>query len=277
LNRAVTIILISFFGLCSNAQSKWEFKPKIEGHEYYLLKGKIDGKYSIEMFLTETWEFCGESDNNKWNARGIRGWYQYETVKKKFPLVGSMKYDAPEYFVRLYVPKNPLDKIERKSCEVKEYKEIFIAEKCCSMNEMKWRTADKDIFLPVNLEEIHSFSWATNSVVILEISGLEFTEINLASLTGIEHIQYIDILSEKEIENKFYAIVQFGHMTNPGSNGSGHCGAGYERFLGYIEVNHSLELEKFEYFQTESCLRYIPEGLYSFDEKNPEKGIKENK
>ena len=142
---------------------------------------------------------------------------------------------------------------------------------------MKWRMADKEVFLSVDLEEKHSYSWATDATITLEIEKLEFTEINLTFLTGIEHIQSIEILSSKEIENEFYAIIEFGHMTNPGSNGRGYCGAGYENFIGFIKVDDSLELEEFEFRQTTSCLKDIPENLYSFNKNNPENGIKENK
>ena len=137
--------------------------------------------------------------------------------------------------------------------------------------------ADKEVFLSVDLEEKHSYSWATDATITLEIEKLEFTEINLTFLTGIEHIQSIEILSSKEIENEFYAIIEFGHMTNPGSNGRGYCGAGYENFIGFIKVDDSLELEEFEFRQTTSCLKDIPENLYSFNKNNPENGIKENK
>lgn len=270
-------MLICFFGLKAHAQLNWQFEPKIEQNEFYLLTGEIDDKYPIEMYLVKTWEFCGESNNNRWNARGLRGWYQYEKVRKKIPLIGSMKYDDPEYFVKLYVPANPLDTIDGKTCSVKGFKEEFLAENCCSIKEMKWRMADKEVFLPVDLEERHNFSWATDATITLKIEKLEFTEINLTSLTGIEYIQSIEILTAKEIGNEFYAIIQFGHMTNPGSSGSGHCGAGYEKFIGFIKIDDSLELDKFEFHQTESCLNYIPEDLYSFDKDNPENGIKENK
>ena len=141
---------------------------------------------------------------------------------------------------------------------------------------MKWRMADKEVFLSVDLEEKHSYSWATDATITLEIEKLEFIEINLTFLTGIEHIQSIEILSSKEIENEFYAIIEFGHMTNPGSNGRGYCGAGYENFIGFIKVDDSLELDKFEFYQTASCINYIPEESYLFDKGNPENGIKKN-
>ena len=277
MKQRIFISLICFLGLKAYAQSNWQFESKIErNHQYYFWTGEIDGKYPIEMYLIETAKTCREYSNDGKIAQGLRGWYQYEKIKKKIPLIGSMIYDA-EYFIKLYVPSNPLDTIDRKTCGVKEFKEIFIVENCCSPKGMKWRMADKEDFLPVDLEEKHRYSLATNATIILEIEKLDFTEINLTSLTGIEYIESIEIMSAKAIDNNFFAIIQFGHMTNPISNGRGYCGAGYEQFIGFIKVNNSLELDKFEFYQTASCLKDIPEDLYSFDKKNPENGIKQNK
>jgi len=130
-----------------------------------------------------------------------------------------------------------------------------------------------DTFYAVELKPIHHFSWNTEVTIGLEIRGIEISEINLTELSEIEYIQTVEILAAKEIENNFYAIIEFGHMTNPGSSGSGHCGAGYERYLGFLKINSGLEIEQFEFHQTWSCIRYIPEDKFTFDKGHPEKGI----
>jgi len=44
------ILVLLLFSLKLNCQSIWEFKPSIERNDFYILEGKIDGKYPIEIF-----------------------------------------------------------------------------------------------------------------------------------------------------------------------------------------------------------------------------------
>jgi hypothetical protein len=69
-------------------------------------------------------------------------------------------------------------------------------------------------------------------------------------------------------------IFSFSQPSVPGSKGMGHCGAGYEDYLGFLHVS-SFEVKEFKYFQTYSCLKEILKE-YTFDENALEKGITVN-
>jgi len=241
------------------------------------LEGKIDEKYPIEMYLTESWGLCDDEKAYRWEARLFKGWYQYTKVKKKIPLIGSVSYrDGADYFAKFFVPKHPLDTLEKATCNLKDYKEIFFVESSRTFEKMAWRQADTNTFLPVELNQTHSSSLATEVNLEFYLSGLKMTTFNLSDLTKIEVIQSVEILSSKEVDGNFYSIFNFGHSTNPGSWGRGHCGAGYESYLGFIKINSQFELEEFEYFQTHSCIKHIDPDLYFFDKENPQTGIQKN-
>ena len=62
-----------FPALTAFSQTDWRFTSHIEREAYYLLRGRIDGRYPITMYLTLPMEFCGEARNVRWKERVIRG------------------------------------------------------------------------------------------------------------------------------------------------------------------------------------------------------------
>jgi len=169
-----------------------------------------------------------------------------------------------------------LDTIEKATCEVKDFKEIFFVEESRTFEKMTWKQSDKNIFLSVELNQTHPFSRATTAELEFFLKGLKMATFDLSNLTKIEVIQSVEVLSSKEVEGNFYSIFKFGHSTNPGSSGKGQCGVGYEGYLGFIKMNPQFELEEFEYVQTQSCIKNIDSELYFFDKENPQTGIKKN-
>ena len=272
--KPILILIIQLIIVGATAsQSNWDLKPKIEKEDYFLLKGNIGEKYPITMYLTYSWDYCGKRKDNRWNARGLKGWYYYDKLKKKIPLVGAMKCSDPNHFTKLFVSENILDTVHGQTCNVEYYKEMFTNESCFFFEKMRWEQSGKNGALPVHLKTVHDFSWKTNVTIVLELNELEIRSFNLTELTENEFIENVQILTKKATDNYFYSIIKFGHPTNPGSSGSGHCGAGYERYIGFLEINNELESEKFEYYKTSSCLEYIDEEKYGYEVDFPAKGI----
>ncbi len=141
---------------------------------------------------------------------------------------------------------------------------------------MIWKQSSDDKAYHVDLKETHPSSWKTNAQLSFEIGGISLLELNLSELVANEYIDTIDVEAASEIDGNFYFIVRFGHLTTPGWFGSGQCGAGWEEWLAFIQVNNSLEIEEFEYVQNESCYKVI-EAEYFFDKDHPEFGITEKK
>jgi len=83
MKKALSVLIILIWGLAVKAQSEWKFQPNFEKNEFYLFEGIIDEKYPIEMYLEQTWDFCGIGNNNRWKARGLKGWYRYTKIGKK--------------------------------------------------------------------------------------------------------------------------------------------------------------------------------------------------
>jgi hypothetical protein len=282
-----TYIIVLTFLLTSLhifAQTNWCFEPKIERNNHYLFEGSIAGKYPITMYLEKD-GFC--SFESRWDyAYRLKGWYYYNNRKIKLPLIGAQKYydmdGVSQYKTTLYVPTNILkDDIRENACDLEKFNEIFVSDD--SLGSMHWKTGKHQSFLPVKLKEICRPSPETKAFILLYIRDIEMVSFNLTdNLKGLKdtyndfdgdynYIDQIEIKSSKEIDNDFYLIFSFSQPSVPGSNGFGHCGAGYEEYLGFLHIS-SFEVKEFKYAQTFSCFGGISTE-YTFDTDVPEKGI----
>ena len=230
------------------------------------------------MYLELTWNYCGPNDNYKWNPRIIKGWYAYKKIGKKIPLIGSKDGgDEAGYYLKLFVPENVLDTLDGENCSLDKFKEMFFIpagyySERYSMDTMQWTKHGQESFLPVYLKEVHPSSWKTNATLTLQLDHINLLSIDLSKLTSNEYIDKVEIEASKEIDGGFFFIIRFGHLTTPGWFGSGQCGAGWEEWLGLLEINNELEIEKFDYYQNASCSKNI-DAEYSFDKTQPELGI----
>ncbi len=250
----------------------WSFTTQVEENEYYLFEGMINERYPIQMYLELGWDFCGEGYNNRWKARQLQGWYLYKKVNKKIPLIGYIKYADPDPFIRLYVPTTLKDEPDFVNCEMDNYREVFTAAGY-DFKDLFWQTKQMNGLYPVDLELAHDLSWETTTRIGFKWRGIELASFDLTEKTGVEYIQWADVVAAKEVGGEFYAIIEFGHMSIPGSAGSGYCGAGIESYLAALKLNKQLEWETFEVHQVESCIKQLPEGTVTYDADFPERGI----
>jgi len=272
MNRYIVIIIFLLPSLNIFAQTNWHFEPKIERNTYYLLEGSIADKYPITMYL-EYGNFC--LHYSRWDyAKTLKGWYYYNNKKIKLPLIGSEKYyqtdEGQKEQITLYVPTNVLDTIRENSCDLEKYNEIFVAD-AVSFEEMQWQMNNSKSFLPVKLKEKSRPSAETKSSILLYVKGIEMFSFNLTDNSKDVYIETIELKASKEIGNDFYLIFSFSRPSKPSSLGMGHCGSGYEDYLGFLHIS-SFEVKEFKYVQTYSCFSAILEE-YTFEKNAPEKGI----
>ena len=266
----ITILIIVISVLSGRSQTKWEVFTEIIEHEYYIFKGLIDEKYPIKMYLTQS-GFCGEGNNNRFKAKQLKGWYYYESQKKKLPIIGSMKYDNTDYFIKLFVPQDYLDTLNSQTCSLENYSEVFFSNNCCTIEDFEWKMHNSNQSFPVTIEIEHDFSYGSEVYIGVELRGMKMGKINLPEFDGYKFWE-IKVLASKEINNEFYAIIDFHAYSNPASGGSGYCGSGVEAFRGYFHINYSFEIEKKEIIQFHSCYKNIFREV-EFDPDFPEKGI----
>lgn len=264
----LSILLISnhLFG-----QATWTFEPKAEFERYSIYKGMIDNKYSITMYIEESGEPCN-NDYGRWVPNKLYGWYMYDRIGKKIPIVGHYCYSDPcESYKMLFVPQDPIDYIFDENCNIKDAKEIFRQERRWAPNHMEWQMNDGVKYL-VSLEVIHESTWKTKAYITLKINNIDIETFDLTKQTQNDYIENIDVLGKKRVDDDFHLILSYSHQSNPGSRGYGMCGAGFEKFLSYIKINNNFEIETFEKIQTYSCISFI-ETEVTFDIDNPELGF----
>jgi hypothetical protein len=290
IKKCIIVLLFLFTGISVFAQSDWHFETKIERNNHYLLEGAIANRYPITMYL-ERDGFCLYEYRGNVIYR-LKGWYYYNNRKIKLPLIGSEIIAYSDRFdtskVTLYVPTDIFDNIRDNSCDLKDFKEIFVTEekqgRMSDFESMQWRMSNNESFLSVQLREIQRPSQETRVSILLNIRGIEMLYFDLTdNLRDLKdpwgepcgiYVEQLNIEASKKINNEFYLIFSFSLPSRPGSYGMGHCGAGYEDYLGFLHIS-SFEVKEFTYYQIDSC-SYLIEEKYTFDENAPEKGITVN-
>ena len=292
MKRCVIVLIFLLSSLTIFAQLDWHFETKIENNNHYLLEGSIADKYPITMYL-ERDGFCLYEYRGNIVYR-LKGWYYYNNRRIKLPLIGSETMPHSDMYnickVKLYVPTNISDSIRENSCDLEDFREIFVTNEqevyggySFESLQWKWKINNNSAFLPVNLKEISKPSIETKSTILLNIRGIEMFSFDLTdNLRDLKnpwgepygnYIEQLNIEASKEIDNDFYLIFSFSIPSSLGAMGMGYCGAGYEDYLGFLHIN-SFELKEFKYFQTASC-RYSFDEKYTYDKNAPEKGITE--
>ncbi len=251
--------------------SKWSLESRIDFERYSIYNGTINNMYPITMYLEESNESCSKYPS-RWTPQKIYGWYMYDKIGKKIPLIGNVCYaDACESYLKLFVPENPIDYSFNENCDLINAKEAFIQKKGWSANKMEWNMKTGNTY-PVFIEVEHKFSWVTTASLILKINDIELRSFDLSKLANNEYIEQINILAQKRVGDNYHIIFNYLHQSNPGSNGHGICGAGIEEFIGYVIVNNEFEVESFKSIQTLSCINSF-ETEVIFNSEYPENGI----
>ena len=237
--------------------------------EQKMLKGSIDDKYDISVYL----KYYKLSDDNL-AIYSVKGWYYYDKVKKKIPLVGV--YDGA---LTLFSTKGKdrqdkildfdyggttyevLDTIQ----SIKDYDEKFVYS-VDDASAGEWTDGKKKLKL----------KFYTNDVSVS--NGGEFLNINYKkgefgiSLSDILQSQSgFDLIGYNKTQNEIRILLTYEYNSRP--NVQGMCGAGQE--IGYVILIYDLNfnLINIEDLETESCLN----GIYSEEIKSNLKNIKKLK
>lgn len=280
----VIIILFNLFSIGIFGQT-WEITPKISYDRFIMLEGQIDSTYNITMYLDINGGLCGFEDYaNQWRNRTISGWYYYNNIKAKIPLVGYFnwgdsfewrnKRENTEYHrVELFVPQNYLeDTLIQNNCKIKGYSEKFYSDEFrYDFESLIWTNHLTE--LPVNMKTIHEKKLETKAEFIVTMDGLEMGIINVSELSKLNYIEGLELVDSKEVDGYIHLTMSFNERTNPGGSGGGYCGAGVEAFLGYAKLRKNWTVEIFEFKQVHSCINWDKVENYKIEQGKPELGL----
>lgn len=222
------------------------------------------------MYIEESYQSCS-NNNMRWTPRLIYGWYMYDKIGKKIPIVGHVCYaDACESYLKIFVPEDPVNYSFDENCNLSGAKEVF--EQKIGSDILEWQSKGGPKY-PVQLTTAHAIDFSTKASLILKINGIDVGNYDLNKLAKNDYIETIELLTYKRDDNKFHLIFKYAHQSNPGSYGYGMCGAGSEEFIGHLTINSQLEVDSFYSIQTHSCIEsYEVEVMY--DVNQPELGVK---
>jgi len=272
----ISFILVYVSGKSQNLQIVTEKTDE----SYTLLKGQIDQKYNITMKLFVGGSCGFENMALQWRNRIIYGWYEYDNIKLKIPLIGYANYNEnfdsypnreKYYKVALNVPKNYFnDTINESNCFINNSSELFFNNEDIDFQSLIWKHEGKEY--PVKLNIVHDNKFET--IVNLKFSYLsqEIAKVNVTNLTKLNHIDSLLDIDAKEIRNKIHVTFLFYEWSIPGGSGGGTCGCGTERYLGYLRLNKDWSIDKFDFKLIESCWGLKSENYVVIPHK-PELGL----
>jgi hypothetical protein len=251
-NLIITIVALLSFSITQTFGQNWKFDFKIKSEKFYSLSGSIDNKYPVKMHLEHDDFLCGNSYDDD-RSIALKGWYYYEKTKIKIPLTGSYNNAEGLEYVRLYVPVNQKDKITKNDCILKNYTELFENNTAFDLTSMRWKMKKSASFKNVKLNIDHQFRREKKTEMIFTPESKKSVKIDISENSGAKYIEEIKLFDTKKINEKYHATFEFWEWSRQDDNANAMCGAGLERYLGYIRINKKNEIEEVRIAKIESC------------------------
>ena len=248
----ISIYVFIFFLPTESYSQNWKFDFKISSEKFYSLSGSIDNKYPIRMYLEHDDFLCGNSYDDD-RSSTLKGWYYYEKTKIKIPLTGSYNIAEGLEYIRLFVPEKEKDKITKNDCILKNYKELFENNTAFDLTEMRWRMKKSPTFKNVKLKIDHPFRLEAKAELIFIPETKKSVKHNISEVSGAKYIEEMKIFDAKKVGDKYHATFEFWEWSRQDNNANAMCGAGLERYLGYIRINKNNETEELRTAKIESC------------------------
>ncbi|PHN02517.1 hypothetical protein [Flavilitoribacter nigricans] len=258
----ISLCLLTGCTIAALSQNEgFRFSGKVARGDYYLLRGKMDGKYDIHMYLTvQQGARCGEG----WKAiqhknGGIDGWYKYERIGQKLPITGTY---LNEHSVRLFVPQTPGDTIDAITCEMENYRETFWNESDFDLTRLRWQKKGARKVRQVELEVLHDPGRDT-VLLIFERPDKKPEFFNMGQLLGLPEIDKIEVIAYTRSGTSYHLLFRLEY------NGWRE----YREYLGHLVLNEQAGIEDLRYFLSYDSWQPEKEKLI-YDARHPERGIR---
>jgi hypothetical protein len=253
--KAFLSVLVVFVYVFAYGQSK---QPRIEQIfiKDRIMHGTIDDKYGITLYL----RFSQYSENN-FLIYSVEGWYYYDHLKKKIPLVGihsgtlclyqfDNKEQADTILNMISTKEDPweqLDELTSKSA----YKEKFELDFIDGLVQGTWKTPKKS--LKVQFYESQFSVDALDEYLRVSLNEQDEAVYNLSQIGPVS--RNYEISAAKKVGKHWRVLLYYAVMSS--GNPNGLCGAGQE--IGYVllVVDEQGKIIEFTEVVVESCHRNI--------------------
>jgi hypothetical protein len=274
--RFLALLLCFAIGWPAAGAQSWSFVTQIDTERYYLLEGTIDGRYPITMYLERGGVCDAEQMAHQWRPRLLRGWYAYDRIGERIPLVGSHYSGDRAPFVELFVPATLADTFNFTTCRPSAFRERFANETAFDLEHLQWQTTGMSEPKPVSLTLVHPYELRTTATLELAYAGIPVRTYDLSGLSGLSYIEGVWDIDHKVVDGQLYLTFSFREPTIPGSSGGGNCGAGVEVYLAFLHLDAELNVVRFQHEKVDSCLGLTPaqlDRLPSVIKGKPELGL----
>ncbi len=259
------LIFSLFLNLCYSQKEKAEVIKTRTLEKMF--SATINQKYSSTIYL----KLINYSDEHS-GIYSVKGWYYYDNIKTKIPLVGIFDGDLTLFNLKSKAEENKIlnfktdeqgnlwDRIEALK-KTQGFEEKFEFSLIDNKIDGKWYKGTNKLDVQmldgnINIYKEYEFLQINN--------GNEFESINLYDLNL--NVTNFDLINYSKTASQISVLLNYEYMSRPYIMGM--CGAGQE--FGYVVLTYDLEynLIETEIIETESCLNQISSEV---DEKNENK------
>jgi hypothetical protein len=247
--KTLALVIALLTTLASNAQT-----VVIDDVETYdrLFKGQIDDKYDITMYL----RFVNTSEEHL-GIYSVEGWYYYESVKKKIPLVGIFDGGLTAYVFKDQKKKDSVLQFITPELnfweainyvkDMKGFDEKFTLETNGTLTGGTWETSKKSLIAQLDASDFF-IKKNTEYLRVKDANVMHNYELN--SL-GMYYSGY-KVLSNRKTDQGIRVLLEYNSPSTYFVNGL--CGAGVERGFVSVVFDKQWMLQEFIEIPVESCL-----------------------
>ena len=249
MKHLVFFFLLSAFTATAQNQVKIE---RIVLHDR-IIHGKINDAFPITIYLN----FHDYAADN-FNYYSVEGWYYYDNIRKKIPLVGVYSgslvlYEFEKQTSRdsvlnlLGTGENFTDQLDE-LFKKRNYKERFVLDYQDFNYQGTWDNHKKN--MPVSLNASDLSVDELNDYLYVTFQGKPTYHYDLSWIGSVDH-DY-EIAASKVHEGKYRILLRY--ETPSSGNPNGLCGAGMEIGYVFLLIDESGEIIEFQEETVESCL-----------------------
>jgi len=224
--------------------------------------GTIDNKYAITIYLS----YANDAPDHRF-SHSVKGWYWYDNIKEKIPLVGVWDGDLTLYQFQTSRERDSVARFISKSGDYPAYWKI--------LNEIKSKTNFLEKFVILRTEGAKKNSWTNSKKTLsLEIDENELMVKRTEEILEVENNEdvYTADLAQFTQYDRNFTFEEFrveeGQLRilmsfDYGSRGhvQARCGAGSEKGFILLAYDDDMKLQSVKRELIESCneMMYVEE------------------
>jgi hypothetical protein len=224
-------------------------------------------------------------------------------IDMRFRISNNNSISGHYYYKKYFIPINILGFVRNDSLQIFEFDQDInkSGRFVCTLSDQihiigEWINLKNNRRLPLTLKSVSQFKNLSGQIFIKNGYEIKYVKLETSKISIPDEFNLINITNKN---GKKYLLFRLGGLSKPESDGRGHCGAGIEEELVWMEIDSNLNILRVQTYLINSCIYnydsltedsswhdhiFQLEGSYytsgnekifqiSYDKSRPEKGL----